>query len=155
MNPVQFVNLLLDQHFYPWNYIKYENALIEKKLKENIPNPEEMKVIKKYLTYEILRDFKHRMYRRYDRSLPLFSLDYYMKLLSVAVIERNFDQDRIEYLYSDLLNDIKKRDPDFNLRTFIDNLIRLRFMSTKISKAINAFENVHINDPNMKRFKIK
>ena len=155
MNPTQFVNLLLDQHFYPWNCIKYENALIEKKLKENIPNPEEMKVIKKYLTYEILRDFKHRMYRRYDRSLPLFSLDYYMKLLSVAVIERNFDQDRIEYLYSDLLNDIKKRDPDFNLRTFIDNLIRLRFMSTKISKAINAFENVHINDPNMKRFKIK
>jgi len=142
LNPEQYINKLIDQHFFPWKYAKYENELIDRQIEELKPSPGELEIIHRYLTYQILRDFKQRMFTRYDHSVPTFTLDYYIKELSVAVIERNFDQDEIEQTYAYTIKEIKRRDPDFNLRTFIDNIMRLRFMSTKIARVIKKFDNL-------------
>jgi len=149
--PEQFVNKLLDQHFYPWKYAEYENILIDRALSRLEPTPEELEIVKKYLSYEILRDFKTRMYQRYQHTLPMFSLEYYMKRLSIAVVENNFNEERIAKFYCLLIDDIKKKDPDFNLRTYIDNMIRLRYMPTRQRKVINKIEQLNGMDPLTKR----
>lgn len=150
MNPDQFVNRLLDQHFYPWKYMRAEHELVDRQISELKPTDEELEIINKYLSYQILRDFKRRMASRYEHSLPIYSLDYYMKCLSIAIIERGFDQDRIEKFYGPLLDDIKQKDPDFNLRTYIDNMIRLRFLPNRHQRVINKFETLMMSDPVMK-----
>ena len=142
INPTQFVNRLLDQHFFPWKYAHYENELIDKAIDHLEPTDEELEIIHNYLTYEMLRDFKRRMFRRYDHSLPMYSLDYSMKKLSAVIVERGFDQDRIEKYYGHLINDIKEKDPDFNLRTYMDNLIRLKFLPDRQRKVIAKIEQV-------------
>ena len=150
INPNQFVNRLLDQHFFPWKYSKYENELIVRQIAQLEPTPDDLTIINKYISYQILRDFKRRMYQRYEHSLPLYSLDYYMKCLSVAIVERGFDQDRIEKYYAMLLDDIREKDPDFNLRTYIDNMLRLRFLPNRQRAVINKFEAISNSDPVMK-----
>lgn len=153
IHPNQFVNRLIDQHFYPWKYIEYENELITRQIEQLEPTDSDLEVIKKYLSYHILKDFKTRMYRRYEHSMPLYSLDYYMKRLSIAIVERGFDQDRVEKFYGELLGDIKKKDPDFNLRTYIDNMLRLRFLPNRQQSVIDKFESLNNSDPVMKRLK--
>jgi len=93
---------------------------------------------------------------RYDRSLPMFSLEYYMKRLSIAIVERNFKQDIIEKYYSELIHEIRKKDPDFNLRTYMDNMLRLRYLPTSQRKVIAKIEEVTAkSDPEFNKLKKK
>jgi len=151
INPTQFINRLLDQHFEPWSYSKYENEMIEKALIDLKPTPEDLQVIRKYLTYHILKDFKQRMSRRYERSLPLYSLEYYMKRLSIAVVEHSFNAEKIEKYHGELLKDIKSKDPDFNLQTYIDNMIRLRYLPNSQRRVIAKIEQIEHTDPMIKK----
>lgn len=156
INPTQFIQQLLDQHFEPWKYVEYENDMIERALERLEPTDEELEIVKKYLSYELLRDFKKRMRLRYDRSLPMFSLEYYMKRLSIAIVERNFKQDIIEKYYSELIYEIRKKDPDFNLRTYMDNMLRLRYLPTSQRKVIAKIEEVTAkSDPEFNKLKKK
>src|SRR5574343_521316 len=151
INPTQFVNQLLDQHFEPWNYSVYENEMIDKVLVDLKPTPDDLQIIRKYLTYHILKDFKQRMTRRYERSLPMYSLEYYMKRLSIAVVERSFNVEKVEKYYGELLADIKSKDPDFNLQTYVDNMIRLRYLPNSQRKVIAKVEQLENSDPMMKK----
>ena len=156
INPTQFIQQLLDQHFEPWKYLEYENEMIERALERLEPTDEDLEIVKKYLSYELLRDFKKRMRLRYDRSLPMFSLEYYMKRLSIAIVERNFKQDIIEKYYSELIYEIRKKDPDFNLRTYMDNMLRLRYLPTSQRKVIAKIEEVTAkSDPEFNKLKKK
>lgn len=154
INPTQFIQQLLDQHFEPWKHLEYENEMIERALERLEPTDEELEIIRKYLSYEILYDFKKRMRMRYEHSLPMFSLEYYMKRLSIAIVERNFKQDIIEKYYAELIYEITKKNPDFNLRTYMDNMLRLRYLPTSQRKVISKIEEIETKaDPEFNKLR--
>lgn len=153
INPTQFVNQLLNQHFSPWKYIKYENELIERQLKDLKLTLQEKNIIKRYLTHEILRDFKARMHKRYEHSVPLESLEHLTKTLSLAIIEYNYDQEEIEKYYKHIIDKIKQKDPDFNVRTYIDNMIRLKYLPRQQRDIISVYETLVDSDKQFKQDK--
>lgn len=151
-NPTHFINKLLDQHFEPYKYAEYENELIKRQLKDTEVTEEEMVIIQKYLTHQILKEFKTRMYQRYDRRLIYYSLDHQLKRLSLAIIDCRFDKEMLEKYHGGLINIIKSQDPSFNLNTYMDNLMRVKYMSTRQQKVIGKLDSLNKSDPIVKRF---
>ena len=153
VNPIQFVEKLLRQHFEPWHFIEYENEIIDREIEHLKPTSQDLVIIKKYLSYHILKDFKIRMYARYEHSIPINSLEYCLKRLSIAVIESSFNYDKTMENYSYLVKDIKRKDPDFNLHTYIDNMIRIKFMPHHQQKVLKKVERIITATPTMNKFK--
>ena len=121
VDPSYFVNRILHQHFAPWAHINYENELIDKVLEDEEISDRDLMVIHKYLSYHVLKDFKERMYKRYDHSTAPNSLDYLLKRLSVAIIECSFNRKKLSENYSYLISQINSKAPGFNVDTYVDN----------------------------------
>jgi hypothetical protein len=147
IDPDYFVNKLLHQHFLPWSHIEYENELIDKAIEELKPSEEDLKIIHKYISYHVMKDFKERMYRRYEHSIPPNSLDYLLKRLSVAVIESGFNEEILRKNYSYLIRDIRSRNPDFNVRTYTDNMIRIKFMPHQQQRVLAKIDKLYKKPP--------
>lgn len=143
VDPELFIDHMLDQHFVPWEYVYYENMLISTILREDCDlTADEMQVIKKYITGEILKDFMKRMDKHYDRSYPDNSLEYKVKELGYHVVKMGFNRKRLKEKYKTLISDIKRKDPKFSVDLFVDNMERLYFMPQKQRRVIDLIEKL-------------
>jgi hypothetical protein len=143
VDPEMFIDHMLDQHFVPWEYVYYENMLISSIIREDCDlTVDEMQVIKKYITGEILKDFMDRMDKHYDRSYPDDALEYKVKELGYYTVKMGFNRKRVKEKYKGLIETIKRKDPKFSIDMFIDNMERIYFMPQKQRRVLDLIEKL-------------